>query len=146
MYHSDSSLLANRSISLRIFRRSCEDGDLSGVQIMASFTTAMAFSALLCLCGLFAQVGAYEIDVSCQPYLGGQDKSNMIKAAMTEAKEMMMTAAFALIRPKPVFSIPTFDLPDTSGEDCFPGASGAETAVISGLSNLQLLLHVCVYV
>ncbi|KAM0805542.1 hypothetical protein BDR22DRAFT_968788 [Usnea florida] len=67
---------------------------------MAFLTAATVFSTLLLFHQLIARtsVQAYAIDHSCKPYSKDQvDKTALIQAAMTEAKQMMTKAATQVI-------------------------------------------------
>ena len=65
---------------------------------MAFLAAATVFSTLLLFHHLIASVQAYAIDHSCRPYSKDQqDKTALIQAAMTEAKQMMTNAATRVV-------------------------------------------------
>ena len=65
---------------------------------MAFFSAATVVSTLLLFHKLIASVQAYAIDHSCKPYSKDQvDKTALIQAAMTEAKQMMTKAATQVV-------------------------------------------------
>ena len=65
---------------------------------MAFLSAAKVIAALLLFHELIASVQAYAIDHSCKPYSKDQvDKTALIQAAMTEAKQMMTNAATQVV-------------------------------------------------
>ena len=72
---------------------------------MAFLAAATVFSTLLLFHQLISNVQGYAIDHSCKPYSKDQvDKTALIQAAMTEAKQMMTKAATQVVHDHYLFT------------------------------------------
>lgn len=100
---------------------------------MSLYTTATVLSALISLSRLLSQASAYAIDQSCTPYTftGGvrqEDKSDMIKSAMTAANQMLTHAATVVTLGQGT---------DNARDQLFTGASAADLQTVSSMTLLS---------